>query len=111
MRVTQTSGNQVQGAETKRTGKAGGAPDTKDTKGGAKAEHGGEAGAGAAVKADISSRGKDIAHASALAQAAPDTREEKIAELKRRISEGSYKVDANAVADRMVDEHLAAELG
>jgi len=29
-----------------------------------------------------------------------------VAELKKRIAEGKYKVDANAVADRMVDEHL-----
>jgi flagellar biosynthesis anti-sigma factor FlgM len=33
-------------------------------------------------------------------------REEKIAALKARIAEGKYKVDADKVADRMVDDHL-----
>src|SRR5262245_34368939 len=108
MRVNQTSNNQVQSAETKRTGKANAAQDTKDGK---KPDRGGEAGAGGAVKADISARGKEFAAANAIAQNTPDTREEKIAELKRRIAEGSYKVDANAVADRMVNEHLAADIG
>lgn len=104
MRVNQTSNNQVQGAETKRTGKAGQSQDGKGT-----GKTGGSALASdpSAVKPDISARGKDIATASSVARAAPDTREDKIAELKKRIAEGSYKVDAGAVADRMVNEHLA----
>src|SRR3954462_6459649 len=107
MRVNQTSGNQVQGAETKRTGKAGQAGEGKDAgkTGNAVAADPG------AVKADISSHGKEIATANAVARSAPDTREDKIAELKKRIAEGSYKVDANAVADRMVNDHLAADIG
>jgi negative regulator of flagellin synthesis FlgM len=59
-----------------------------------------------AAKTEISSEARELAHAKHAAAAAPDTREEKIAELKRRIAEGKYHVDANAVADKMVDEHL-----
>jgi len=107
MRVNQTNGNQVQGTETKRTGKAGQAPETK----GSQPATGGDAARGSdAVKSDLSSKGKEFARARAVAGGAPDVREDKIAELKKRIAEGSYKVDANSVADKMVDEHLA-ELG
>jgi len=107
MRVNQTGSNQVQGAESKRTGKAGAAPDGKD----AGKTGNAVAGDSGAVKPDISTRGKDFAAANVVAKNAPDTREDKIAELKKRIADGNYKVDAKAVADRMVDEHLAADIG
>lgn len=58
------------------------------------------------VKAEFSSRAKDFSKAKQVASETPDVREAKVAELKKRIAEGKYKVDANAVADRMVDEHL-----
>jgi flagellar biosynthesis anti-sigma factor FlgM len=41
-----------------------------------------------------------------VASSAPDVREERIAELKRRIQSGSYQMDPNAIADKMVTEHL-----
>ena len=104
MRVNQTSNNQVQDANAHRTGKAGNAQQARDGK---RTDTAGATDSTVAVKPEISARGKDIAHASAIASAAPDVREDKIAELKKRIAEGSYKVDANAVADRLVNEHLA----
>lgn len=55
---------------------------------------------------EISAKGKEFAKAKAIANEAPDVREEKIAALKARIAEGKYKVDADAIADRMVDEHI-----
>lgn len=58
------------------------------------------------ANADISPRSREFAQAKAVATAAPDVREGRVAELKKRISEGSYHVDADAIADRMVDEHL-----
>jgi len=58
------------------------------------------------VKADISSKSKEFSNAKAVASNAPDVRADKIAELKRRIADKSYKVDHVAVADKMVDEHL-----
>jgi negative regulator of flagellin synthesis FlgM len=107
MRVNQTNSNQVQGTETKRTGKA---DKAQDNRAAAAAKGGESAKSSDAVKSDISSRAKDSAKARAVATSAPDVREDKIAELKRRIADGNYKVDAGAVADRMVNEHLA-ELG
>ena len=59
-----------------------------------------------AAKADISSRAREFSRAKEVAAATPDVREEKVAELKRRIQSGNYSIDANAVADRMVNEHL-----
>jgi negative regulator of flagellin synthesis FlgM len=60
---------------------------------------------------EISAKGKEFAKAKAVAHEAPDVREEKIAALKARIAEGRYKIDADAIADRMVDEHLKAGIG
>ena len=63
------------------------------------------------AKAEISSKGKEFAKAKAVANDAPDIREEKIAALKARIAEGKYKVDADAIADRMIDDHLRTGIG
>jgi len=41
-----------------------------------------------------------------VAKSAPDVREDRIAELKKRIAEGKYEVDANKLADKMVSEHM-----
>ena len=56
---------------------------------------------------EISSKGKELAQAKAMASAAPNARADRIAELKQRISDGGYKVNADTVADRMIDEHLS----
>ncbi len=55
---------------------------------------------------EISAKSRDFAKAKAVATEAPDLREDKIADLKKRISEGSYKIDTGSIADRMVDDHL-----
>lgn len=44
-------------------------------------------------------KAKDIASASTVDEA-------KVARLQKMIDEGKYKVDADAIADRLVDEHL-----
>lgn len=65
-----------------------------------------------AVNSEISTRAKDMARAKEVASGAPDVREEKIAELKKRIANKEYNVKPEAIADRMVDEHMAsARLG
>lgn len=58
------------------------------------------------VKPEISQRSREFANAKSVASSAPDVREEKIAEIKKRIAEGKYHVNEDAVADRMVDDHL-----
>jgi negative regulator of flagellin synthesis FlgM len=66
------------------------------------------AAASGATNTEISSRAKDMARAKEVASGAPDIREEKIAELKKRIANKEYNVKPEAIADRMVDEHLAS---
>ncbi|MEK6704684.1 MAG: flagellar biosynthesis anti-sigma factor FlgM [Candidatus Poribacteria bacterium] len=108
MRVGQTGNNAVNSAESSesrqanRTTRAG----LKNAKRGEKAAASGGVNYSDSVKADISTKGKEFAQAKAIASRAPDVREKKIAELKKRIEENKYNVDAKAVADRMVDEHL-----
>lgn len=57
---------------------------------------------------EISARAKENAQAKSVAKNAPDVNEEKIAKLKAAIESNSYKVDADALADRLVDEHLSS---
>lgn len=104
MRVTD-SGNssQVSNADVSRV---------KVTRAPGKTDKSGEAAAPAktdssgAVNAEISTKAKELAKAKAVASQAPDVREDKIAALKAKIAEGKYNVDADAVADRLVDDHL-----
>ncbi len=55
---------------------------------------------------EISAKSKEFAQAKAVASDAPDVREDRVADLKRKIAEGSYVVDNEALADRLVDDHL-----
>lgn len=57
-------------------------------------------------KVAISGRAKDAAKAKELAMSAPDTDEMRIAKLKSVIEGGNYKIDADKIADKLVDEHL-----
>jgi negative regulator of flagellin synthesis FlgM len=103
MRVNQSGNNPVQGAEVSNAAKTERAQKAQAKRG---AQQAGGAAAAEGAKAQISTKGKEFARAKEVATSAPDVREERIAELKRRIAAGKYQVDANAVADRMVDEHL-----
>jgi negative regulator of flagellin synthesis FlgM len=58
------------------------------------------------VRAEVSARAKEMATAHQAAKSAPDVREDKIEALKRQIAEGRYKVDADAVAERMLNDHM-----
>lgn len=58
------------------------------------------------ANAEISSKAKDMAKAKQLAVESPDVREAKIAELKERIQNKKYNVGADAIADKLVDDHI-----
>lgn len=51
-------------------------------------------------KIEISSQAKEMQHAS---DAVTGSRQEKIAQLKAQIENGSYKVDANHIAKNMIN--------
>lgn len=59
-----------------------------------------------AAKVDLSQRAQDMKKIKDLATAAPEVNAERVAHFQKLIDEGKYKVDAKAVADRMVDEQL-----
>jgi flagellar biosynthesis anti-sigma factor FlgM len=108
MRVGHQPGNKPEVANSKKSGRGAAAGDVKRAEKDAapEIEEGSNKFANSDVKAEISGKSKEFATAKALANGAPDVRAEKIAELKRRIADKSYKVDTAAVADKLVDEHL-----
>lgn len=106
MKVNSSDSTPIQGSETSAAAQA-----KAKARATAQANKEAKAGSSEGAKAEISAKGREVANAKAAASAAPEVREEKIAELKRKIAAGSYKVDAEAVADKMVDEHLSAGIG
>ncbi|MGZ3745334.1 MAG: flagellar biosynthesis anti-sigma factor FlgM [Pseudobdellovibrionaceae bacterium] len=62
-----------------------------------------------ASKVEVSPRAQEAKRIKELAMAAPDVDMEKVAKFRQLIDEGKYKVDAKAVADRLVDEQLAMD--
>jgi len=64
-----------------------------------------------AAKTEISGKAKEFVKAKEVAAKAPDVRDERIAELKARIAAGKYEVNAQAIADKMVDDHIATGIG
>lgn len=57
-------------------------------------------------KVELSPRAQEAKRIKELAMSAPDVDEAKVAKFRDMIDQGKYKVDAKAIADRMVDEHL-----
>lgn len=57
------------------------------------------------AKLSVSERAQQMAKAKQIASD-QSVDEAKVARLQKMIDEGSYKTDAAAIADRMVDEHL-----
>ena len=58
------------------------------------------------VNAEISSKAKEMAKATQVAKDTPDVREAKIAELREKIQNKKYDVSSEAIADRLVDDHI-----
>ena len=61
---------------------------------------------GESAQVDISAKAKDMSLAKKIASESPDVREDRVAELKRRIQNQEYNVKPEDIADRMVDEHI-----
>lgn len=59
-----------------------------------------------ASKVDLSPRAQEMKKVKDLAMAAPDIDEAKVAKYQKMIDEGTYKVSAKDIADKMVDEEL-----
>lgn len=59
-----------------------------------------------AARVDLSPRAQEMKRIKEVALSAPDVNMDKVAKFQKLIDEGKYKVNADSVADRMVDEHL-----
>lgn len=101
MKITHNKvGQNLNTSDTKKSDKA---EQLKDAKTSALDPKASEA---AATKVQVSTRAQDLKKIKELATSAPDVNEAKVARLQKMIDEGSYKTDAKAVADKMVDEHM-----
>lgn len=92
-----------QSRESSKTGKTSDVTESKSKRSGSKEK---SAQIESSDKVQVSSRGKDVAKAKAIAMSTPDVDEEKVEKLRAQIQSGSYKVDSDKVADKMVDHHL-----
>lgn len=61
-------------------------------------------------KVDLSQTAREIKKARAELDAIPDTREEKVAEIKSEIDKGTYKIDGKKIAFNMMRESLIDEI-
>jgi negative regulator of flagellin synthesis FlgM len=55
---------------------------------------------------NLSTASKEAQTAREVIASEPDVREDKVAELKKRIESGNYAVDNKAVADKIVDSFI-----
>ncbi len=67
-----------------------------------------QAGPGVAAeeKVDLSTRARDIQLAQKAVANLPDMREEKVRELKAQIEKGTYQIDSDKVAQKIVRDSL-----
>lgn len=63
------------------------------------------------AEVEISDNARLMRTANEIAKGAPDIRQEKVAALKKAIQEGSYKVDSEKLAEKILDNHLNADFG
>lgn len=105
MKVSNKLPNAMQNAEAAKTGKTGSAESLLEGK---KSKPSSLAAGGAvdSAKVDLSARAQEMRKAKELATPSNDVDEAKVARLQKLIDEGKYKVDAGAIADRLLDEHL-----
>ncbi len=57
-------------------------------------------------KVSLSSSAKDMKIASEAVAAAPDVRQEKVYEIKANVDNGTYQVNAEKIADKMVGYNI-----
>ncbi len=100
MKVTHDKvGRNVNIVDVRTTGKADSSKVTDEKSSALKTE--GDSGSS---KVYLSPQARDIKKITDIALAAPDTREDRVAELQKRIDASQYKVDSKDIADKMVDE-------
>lgn len=66
---------------------------------------------GNSANVEISDTARLMRKATDVVNGAPDVRAEKVAALKKAIQEGTYRVDAEKVAEKVIEEHLSGDFG
>ena len=61
---------------------------------------------GESSKVELSPKAQEAKKIKEAAMSAPDIDEVKVAKFREMIDKGTYKIDPQAIADRMVDDHL-----
>ncbi len=108
MKISGKSPSPMQNAETAKLGRPDGLERTLDKttdKKTGKSSLGFDDIAGSS-KVDLSDRARDVKRAKELATPDDSVDEAKVARLQKMIDDGKYKVDADAIADRLLDEHM-----
>jgi len=61
-------------------------------------------------KVVLSSKAKQISEAKNVVTALPDVDSAKVARLRLQVSNGTYRIDAHKMADKMIDQSLLDDL-
>jgi negative regulator of flagellin synthesis FlgM len=104
MKISGKSPSPMQNSENAKSAKASGADSILDAKDMKKIGKATAAGVSDSARVDLSSRAQEMAKAKALATPSDDVDDAKVARLQKMIDAGEYKVDAEALADRILDE-------
>ena len=60
---------------------------------------------------EISEDARLMQRARELAHGAPDVRPDKVQSLKKAIQSGVYKVDAESIAEKILEDHMGVDFG
>jgi negative regulator of flagellin synthesis FlgM len=58
----------------------------------------------------LSPKAKEIYEAKKILRECPDINEEKVAEIKKQIEEGTYQIDSKKIAEKLLKDTLLDEL-
>jgi len=59
---------------------------------------------------ELSPRAKEMQEAMKILETLPDVREEKVAQIRQQIEEGSYEIDGKKIAEKMIKESVMNNL-
>ena len=104
MKVSNKPSGAMQNAEALKTRTVGAESILEAKKGKSSTVESGEMAKSARV--DVSTRAQDIRKAKELATPNNGVDDAKVARLQALIDKGEYKVNADAIAERMLDEHM-----
>lgn len=60
-------------------------------------------------RVSLSPQARELIEARRALEAIPDVREDKVAEIRERIAAGTYRIDAEAIADKMIRDAFPDE--